>query len=131
MTKGLGTNEAKGTKMKMEFIDIKHAYFHADAIRDVYIEFPPEDYEQGMCGKLVKSMYGIRDAAQNWEEAYSEFTTKSGFTKGVCSPCVFYHKQRDLRVVVHGDDFTILGHTNGLDWFKEEIKKIFKIKHRG
>ena len=28
--------------------------------------------EEGMCGRLEKSMYGTRDAAQNWEEHYAE-----------------------------------------------------------
>ena len=56
--------------MKMDFIDVRRAYFHADAIRDVYIKLPPEDDEPGMCGKLTKSMYGTRDAAQNWEYEY-------------------------------------------------------------
>ena len=42
--------------MKMDFIDVRRAYFHADAIRDVYVKLPDEDYEEGMCGKLLKSM---------------------------------------------------------------------------
>ena len=32
----------------------------------VFVELPEEDSEPGMCGKLRKSMYGTRDAAQNW-----------------------------------------------------------------
>ena len=28
---------------------------------------------------------------------------------------------RNLRLVVHGDDFTILGHGEHLDWFKDKI----------
>ena len=44
--------------------------------RDVYVELPAEDAEAGMCGKLIKSMYGTRDAAQNWETAYTVFFMK-------------------------------------------------------
>ncbi len=36
-------------------------------------------------------------------------TTKAGFKQGSHSACVFYHEQRNVRVVVHGDDFTVLG----------------------
>ena len=54
--------------MKLDFIDISRAYFQADAIRDVYVELPSEDWEKGMCGKLKKSTHGTRDAAQNWGE---------------------------------------------------------------
>ena len=43
-----------------------------------------------------------------------------GFARGKASPCIFHHKGRDLRVVVHGDDFTELGGDSELDWLKEQ-----------
>ena len=46
----------------------KRDFFHADASRDVYAEFPDPDAIPGMCAKLSKSLYGARDAPQNWEE---------------------------------------------------------------
>ena len=36
--------------MKLEFIDIPRAYHHAKALREVYIELPEGDEEDGMCG---------------------------------------------------------------------------------
>ena len=36
-------------------------------------DMPEEDWEEGKVGKLLKSMYGARDAAQKWEEEYAEF----------------------------------------------------------
>ena len=32
------------------------------------------------------------------------FLESVGFKSGVASPCVFYNKEREIRVVVHGDD---------------------------
>ena len=52
----------------------------------------------------------------------------AGFKKGVSTPCVFYHCVRDLRVVIHGDDFNILGSDTQLDWFRGEMKKVYEIK---
>lgn len=92
---------------------------------------PPEDEEPGKCGMLLKSMYGTRDAAQNWECEYAEFMVKTGFKRGDAVPCEFYHVQSGVRVVVHGDDFTILGDEKGLNWFQKEIKKRFEVKVRG
>ena len=46
----------KESGMKIDFIDISRAFFQADAIREVYVELPPEDAGQGMCAKLKKSM---------------------------------------------------------------------------
>jgi hypothetical protein len=132
VTEGVGytrNNERAG--MKLEFIDVKRAYFHAPAKRDVYVRLPNEDAEKGKCGKLLKSMYGTRDAAQNWEEAYTSVMSKSGFQRGIASPCLFYHRQLNLRAVIHGDDLTLLGHEKELNKFREAIKASFEVKFRG
>ncbi len=68
-----------------------------------------EDEEEGMCGMLEKSMYGTRDAAQNWEYEYTDMMKEAKLEQGKQSACVFYHPEKDVRVVVHGDDFTELG----------------------
>ena len=78
MTKGVGYHSNKKGGMKIDFIDVRRAYFHAKCRRDVYIRLPEEDHQEGMCGKLGMSMYGTRDAAQNWEEEYMEFLTSIG-----------------------------------------------------
>ena len=117
--------------MKLDFIDIKRAYFHAATRRDLYIKLPEEDQKEGHYGKLDKSMYGTRDEAQNWEEEYSNWLMEIGFSRGVASPCVFYHSSKNIRVVIHGDDFTLLGYEEGLDWFIEMLKKKLEYKHRG
>ena len=54
----------------IDLIDVSRAFFHAEALREVYIQLPDEDYEEGMCGLLKKSLYGTRDAAQNWAASY-------------------------------------------------------------
>ena len=52
--------------------DISRAFFHALAKRRVYVQLPEEDRgdgEEELCGRLNYSMYGTRDAAQNWFDA--------------------------------------------------------------
>ena len=41
---------------------------------------------------------------------------------------MFSHASRDIRVVVHGDDFLILASQADIDWFVTEVKKEFEIK---
>ena len=87
VTEGIGYQKGQEEKgMKMEFIDIRRAYFHAPARRTVYVKLPPEDHEDGMCGKLNKSLYGTRDAAQNWERQYANVMSELGFNRGVAVP---------------------------------------------
>ena len=54
-----------------------------------------------------------------------------GFTTGKASPCCFYHKSRQISIVVHGDDFTALGVDSDLDWYESELAKHFELKIRG
>ena len=110
VTAGIGYQQGLRHKgKKIDFIDVRRAYFHAKARRRVFVRLPPEDHEEGKCGLLDKAMYGTRDAAQNWECEYIEFMDNEGFSKSRASPCMFYHRERDTRVVIHGDDFTVFG----------------------
>ena len=68
VTEGIGYQKGNKKKGKnLDFIDIRRAYYHAPARREVYVKLPPGDEEEGMCGLLIKSLPGTRDAAQNWE----------------------------------------------------------------
>ena len=51
--------------------------------------------------------------------------------RGKASPCVFLNKERKLRAVVHGDDFTVLGGEHQLDWFRRMINERYEVKFRG
>ena len=111
--------------------DVSRAFFHARATRDVYVQIPSEDTQQGeegLCGKLNFSMYGIRDAAQNWQAEYSQRLVESGFTRGAASPCVFHHHERGIRTLVHGDDYVSVGQPKQLEWMEKQLKSKYQIK---
>ena len=65
--------------------------------------------EEGKRGRLLKSLYGTRDAARNWQGEYSSYLEPFGFIRGISTPSVFYHESREIRVVVRGDDFHLFG----------------------
>ena len=131
VTRGIGYKQSRRSGLKLDFIDVRRAYFHAKSRRPVYVDLPAEDQSPGKCGRLNKSMYGTRDAAQNWEFEYAEFLIDSGFQQGRAVVCLFYHAERNIRVVVHGDDFTVLGEASQLDWFRSTISERFEVKFRG
>ena len=103
-------------------------FFYAPAARDVYVELPPERAQSGMCAKLHKSLYGTRDAALNWAQAYSEVLEKMGLVKGKSSPCSFYHAEWGIRTVVHGDDFLSEGPGDNLKAMDVEMRTYFALK---
>jgi hypothetical protein len=101
-------------EMRLDFIDVVRAYFHAMARREMYVDVPREDHEERMCGKSGKAMYGTRDAAQNWEVEYTEMMEEAKFRQGEYSECIYYHEERNIRVVMHGDDFAASGRSGDI-----------------
>ena len=60
----------------------------------------------------------MRQGTRNWEEEYSKTLTDARFVVGRAKGSTFYHEMREVRIVVHGDDFVITGREEEL---KEEI----------
>ena len=79
-------------------------------------------------GLLVKSLYGTRDAAANFQDEVKTFMKGIGFRQGRYNTCTFWHKKRDLKTMVHGDDFVTSGNDEDLTWMKNEMMQRFQIK---
>ena len=101
----------------------------------MFVELPEEDRgEEDLVGELNYSMYGTRDAAQNWGEECANTLKEMGFEQGKASPCVFNHKDRKIRTYIHGDDFVssakdFVSSAKGeqLKWMKKELEKIYEL----
>ena len=73
-------------------LDVRRAYFYAPARRRVFVELPLEDYQadhEHMRGLLRYSLWGTRDAAQNWEEELASTLSDLKLTRGIECPCVW------------------------------------------
>ena len=51
-----------------------------------------------------------------------------GFKRGRASPCCYTHRSRDLRCIVHGDDFVFAGTEKDLEWVCGHMGKSFLVK---
>ena len=71
----------KRGKWKILFMDATRAHFHSPVMEAIYVDLPPEESRPGYCARLVKSMYGTRQAAANWEAFTERFSKTPGFCK--------------------------------------------------
>ena len=74
----------------------------------MWIELPGEDYseedqKEDRVGRLKMSLYGTRDAAQNWQNTVEKNLKRIGFKQGVASSSVYHHRERGISTLVHGD----------------------------
>ena len=65
-----------------------------------------------------------------WQH-YSCVLASVGFKRLLSSPVAFYHSERDLVGVVHGDDFVFVGVDRDLDFVLRVLKENYELKDRG
>ena len=125
------TGEGTGGQKILMTNDVRRAYFHASIDREVYVEVPPEDREEGdgdVVGRLRLCLYGTRDAAQRWQETVSSHLEGIGFRRGNAHPAVFAHPERNIMTLVHGDDYMSCGLAADLKWLQGQLAARFEIK---
>ena len=113
--------------------DVSRAFFEAKAKRKVCVELVEEDMteedrREDRVGLLELSMYGTRDAAMNWQEEVARCMRKWGFRRGRYNPCMYWNREKNLKVLVHGDDFVAVGKREDAGWLKEKLGERFEIK---
>lgn len=119
-------------KMKLMLIDVKKAHLNEQCDRDdVFVELPAEAGAPGKCGRLLRWLYGMREAASAWELDYSLKLKGEGFVEGASARTVFYNAETKTRCVVHGDDFTFLGYKSELQKVKAKMAEWYELKVRG
>ena len=110
-------------------LDIKQASLHGIAKRLVYVELPEEESEGGKyVGRLVKTLYGTRDAPVAWQKVVKNDMAPVGFEECKVTSGVYIYRGRDLRVVTHLDDFLVAGEKHQVKWLRDELGKKYDLK---
>ena len=100
---------------------VARAFFEAPAHREICVELPAEsrtaeDDQEDNVAILIKSFYGTMDAAQNFQKEVRKLMTGIGFEAGGYNACTYFHRQRNLVSMVHGDDFATTGRKTPSGW---------------
>ena len=97
--------KARRMRRKLFFVDVKKAHLNGKVPdkTSAYVRLP-----DGRVWRLMRWLYGMRNAAQAWEADFAERLESIGFVRGKSAPTTFYREATGCRCVVHGDDFTFL-----------------------
>ena len=118
-----------GCDDKLMVMDVKCAFLYGKMKRNIYIELPTQDERYGdknLLGKLVKAMYGTRDAPQIWRDLVQE-TTVRWESDCMIQPSVYFHVSKKLFVVGHVDDFLCVVPEENLMWLFEGLGAKFEM----
>ena len=125
---------AKGWKLHQ--LDINNALLHGYLEEEVYM-IPPEGYtkaKEGEVCKLVRSLYGLKQASRQWNTELTGFLLKFGFKQSQNDNCLFIFDRDDcfLMLLVYVDDLLICGDAERkIEELKLELDKKFTIKDLG
>jgi hypothetical protein len=91
-----------------------------------------EEHERGkdLVGHLKQSLYGTRDAAANFQKEVTKVMIAIGFKAGRYNPCTYHHSGRQLKCLVHGDDFVTVGDRADCEWLKGNLENRFELKSK-
>ena len=80
---------------------------------------------------MKRWLYGMRTATSGWEDDYARRLVEEGFRRSRAASTIFYHPKTQMRVVVHGDDFTFAGTESELKRIQAKMHEWYDVKVRG
>ena len=128
---------AAASGMEVHHVDVKTAFLNSEVDRELYCS-PPDGLKDGSkVWRLLKSLYGLRQAPHCWHKKLCQILKEDGFEQGKVDQCVFVRKtaEGETLVLVYVDDVLIASNSLALtkrfkDVFKSkvEIRDLGKIK---
>ena len=121
---------AASTGWKLHSLDFQAAFIQGKTIdRELYLN-PPSDVRKqnpGYVLKVVKRIYGLKDASRGWCTEIGEFLQECGMTQSSMDKAVYFQKNKAGEVtgliITHIDDFLYVGSE---EFHDQVIKKILK-----
>ena len=94
-------------------MDVVTAFLPGELEEEIYME-QPEGFEVGnkdddLVCRFRKSIYGLKQAAQVWNQRIRHFLKSIGFDQLYSDPCVYINKTTDIIIAMWVDDVIIFG----------------------
>ncbi|KAI1000225.1 hypothetical protein K3495_g7973 [Podosphaera aphanis] len=120
-------------KWKIYQMDVVTAFLAGDLNDEVYIKMPGHMIPRfGRYARIIKSLYGLKQAARVWYLLFAEFVTSVGFSCLPTDQTIFINNTTKAIIGIHVDDLLITGSNNmELQRLKQQLESRFKMKDLG
>ncbi|KAJ9543443.1 hypothetical protein OSB04_023150 [Centaurea solstitialis] len=118
-------------------MDVKTAFLNGKLTEDVYMEQPEgfiDPKNPNKVCKLLKSIYGLKQASRSWNLHFDERIKEFGFAKSEFEPCVYTKFSGSIVtfLVLYVDDILLIGNNvPTLQSVKTWLNKCFQMKDLG
>jgi hypothetical protein len=117
-----------------EQLDVETAFLYGELEEEIYMACPDGlTIGDDECLLLTKSIYGLVQAARQWNTKFVSTLLEIGFVQCKADPCLLYRISDDgeIFLIVYVDDCACIGNRAAIDVAINEIKKYFVIKCLG
>ena len=116
--------------LKIHQMDVKTVFLNGDLDEEIYMEQPEGFIVPGQEKKvfrLVKSLYGLKQASKQWHEKFDSIMMENGFKIHECDKCVYVKniERGSVIIYLYVDDMFIMGSNNEVI---KTTKKMFNNK---
>jgi hypothetical protein len=117
-------------------MDVNNAFLHGDLREDVYMTVPQgvTSPKPNQVCKLIKSLYGLRQASRKWYERLTSLLISQGYLQSSSDYSLFTLTKQDsfTALLVYIDDIILAGNSLAeFDRIKTIMDEEFKIKDLG
>ena len=123
--------------LKVTQYDISNAFTNSIIDNEVFMSFPPgyvpEGAKPNQCFRLLKGLYGLKQAARLWRELLVKNFEKAGLEVCLTESGVFHVRGNDLCLVnLHVDDYNIATANEDLrKQIEDVLAEVFEVKSLG
>jgi hypothetical protein len=118
-------------------MDDKTAFLNGELDEEIYMDQPDGFVAEGQEGKvykLLKSLYGLKQASKQWHEKFNRILTSTGFAINEADICVYYQHGggQEIILCLYVDDILNFGiNIEVINNVKSFLSKSFDIKDLG
>ena len=117
-------------------LDVNNAFLHGDLHKVVYMKVPQgvTSPKPGQVCKLLKSLYGLKQASRQWFEKLTQFLYAQGFIQATSDHTLFIKSNAFsfTALLVYVDDVILAGTSlTEFDELKLALDQTFRIKNLG
>lgn len=126
---------AANMNLSIRQMDAVTAYLNGTLDEEIYM-IQPEGYDDGTgrCCKLVKSIYGLKQAGRVWNETLNRVLENFGLKRSKMDQCIYYSvgDRGILILTIYVDDILIFSNNDELEKsLRDELHRNFKMKDMG
>ncbi|SGY26804.1 BQ5605_C018g08797 [Microbotryum silenes-dioicae] len=130
----VGTATAQGLFLKQ--FDFDSAFLNGTMTEMVYMKYPKgwDRPQTGQALRLVKSMYGTKQAPQEWNAAVNSLMVERGYKRSDADSCLYVKRvdEKFIYITLYVDDGMVASNDQEfLDAEIEAFNKVYKLKRLG